>query len=211
MLRVLVFDQHPIVRAGIRALADLSVDWSVCAEIDGWDSSSYQPRVSSDLVILDPDHLESGAVLQEVIQMIGAAGAIIFTQRGDARGLQQGLAAGAIGYVLKADSVDCLQAAIQAVGAGRTYISSSMAKFIAQVGAWNGEKMPSEGRCTPREIEIVNLVADGLFNKQIASRLGTSLKTVESHRASAMRKLGAHSTAELIRAAMKGNLVSGCV
>lgn len=208
MLRVLVADQHPVVRAGIRNLSALSQGWKICAELDGGAAFSYGPHVPSDVVILDPDQFQPGALLKEVLSMTGAAHSIIFTNRANGRGLQEALAAGATGYILKTDSVESLELGVRSVGSGHTYISAQMAQLLPLVRGWNGDKLRAEERYTRREMEVTHLIADGLSNKRIALKLGTSIKTVESHRASAMRKIGAHSGAELVRMAITRNLIS---
>lgn len=209
MLRVLVIDCHPIVRRGIRGLAERCPEWEVCGEIDGIDALPSSAYFSCDIVILDPAQMQSGSPLTERTSLLCGAQTIIFTPRANLRGFQEGLEAGALGYVLKTDRVESLQAGIQAVGMGRPYFSAEVSQFLPLVAGWGGERLTAEQRYTPRETEIATLVAEGLSNRRIALRLGLSIKTVESHRGSAMRKIGAHSTAELVRMAITRNLIPG--
>ncbi|MDP1599038.1 response regulator transcription factor [Phenylobacterium sp.] len=209
MLRVLVIDRHPIVRQGIRRLSERCPEWEICGEIDGVDALQSSPYVSSDVAILDPSQMQTGSGLAEPLGLLGGARTIIFTARVDLRGIQGGLGAGALGYILKTEAVENLNAAIHAVGMGRQYFSAEVSQLLPLVAGWGGERLTAEQRYTPRELEITTLVAEGLSNKRIALRLELSPKTVESHRASAMRKIGAHTTVELIRMAITRNLIPG--
>lgn len=205
MLQVLVADQHPIVRTGLRSLGKVSKVWEVCGEVG--DVTAYGPHARYDVIILDPEQLTPGSLLRELLPDIGAAHVIIYTNRADGRGLQEGLAAGARGYILKSDPVDSLEIGISTVGSGRLYFSGRMAELLPFVRSWNGEASSAQLRYTRRELEVVNFIADGLSNKQIAVRLGTSIKTIERQRSSAMQKVGAHSAAQLVRMAILRNLV----
>jgi DNA-binding NarL/FixJ family response regulator len=117
-----------------------------------------------------------------------------------------GLAAGARGYVLKTDSAHNLEAAISSLGARRPYFSSTISEFLLDA-AVNDRKKSRLESFTLRELEVAQLIAEGNSNKQIARKLARSIKTVESHRAAAMRKAGARSAAEFVRFAIKQNLI----
>jgi DNA-binding NarL/FixJ family response regulator len=117
-----------------------------------------------------------------------------------------GLAAGARGYVLKTDSAQNLEAAISSLGARRPYFSATVSEFLLDA-AVNDRKKSRLESFTMRELEVAQLIAEGNSNKQIARQLARSIKTVETHRAAAMRKAGVRSAAEFVRFAIKQNLI----
>jgi DNA-binding NarL/FixJ family response regulator len=117
-----------------------------------------------------------------------------------------GLAAGARGYVLKTDSEQHLEAAISALGANRPYFSSLVSELLLD-GAVNDQKRSVLESFTEREREVAQLIAEGNSNRQIARALGISTKTVETHRGAALRKAGVRTGPQLVRFAIKHNLV----
>lgn len=209
MLRVLVVDREPIVRKGIRSLVESHSDWEVCGEArDGQEALDCVREGAPDVVVLDVTLPVLSGLL--VTQMLGhlrpTARALLYTTRSDDESIEQGLAAGARGYVLKSDSAECLETAIHALGGGRPYFSPAVAEVLLTVGMSGGMR-PRENAFTIRELEIAKLIAEGLSNKHIARQLARSVKTVESHRANAMRKAGVHTAADFIRFAIKQNLI----
>ena len=131
---------------------------------------------------------------------------LLFTMHDDDETVSTGLAAGARGYVLKSDSESHLEAAISALGANRLYFSSPVSELLLDA-ALNERKRSRLETFTMRELEVAQLIAEGSSNKQIARRLEISIKTVESHRAAAMRKAEVRTAAEFVRFAIKHNLI----
>lgn len=205
MLRILIIDPHPIVRRGIRTLVEGHSDWEVCGEACCEQEARVRALDVPDVVVLDPLTFVDGVLDALTLGMLGVA-TIIYTMRSDSYGIREGLAAGARGYVLKSDSATNLEAGIAALARGRPYFSPTVSEELLSVGMLRSK--PSRELFTVREIEVAQLIAEGFSNGQIAHKLGRSIKTVESHRASAMRKAGARSAADFIRFVVRNKLIA---
>lgn len=209
MLRVLIADDHEIVRRGVRDVVEGHVGWEVCGEA-GSGSEVVQLAVDQhpNVVVLDVSMpgLNGIAVTRQVRQASPATEVLLFTMRDDEETICSGLAAGARGYLLKSDREDQLLAAIAALGAHRPYFSPVVSELLLEATVNERKKSRLES-FTVRELEVAQLIAEGEGNKQVARRLGISIKTVESHRAAAMRKAGVRTAAELVRFAIKHNLI----
>ena len=221
MVRILIVDDHALVRHGIRALIASNRNWDVCGEAQN-DTAAHvlAKELRPDVIILDLSMPGLGAGLERApgLEEAGLPGInlarllhadlpeamlLAFTMRDDAETVKAALAAGVRGYVLKSDGERQLAAALHALGARRSYYSPSVLDFIADAAA-NDDAVGF----TPRELEVVQLIANGLSNRSIARRLSVTVKTVESHRASALRKANVHSGAELVRFAMRHQLIA---
>jgi DNA-binding NarL/FixJ family response regulator len=145
-------------------------------------------------------------VTRRLHQELPSVSVLLYTMHDEDDTISGGLAAGARGYVLKSDSAANLEAAISSLGARRTYFSSAVSEFLLDA-AMNDRKRSRLESFTMRELEVAQLIAEGQSNKQIARQLDRSVKTIESHRAAAMRKAGARSAAEFVRFAIKQNLI----
>lgn len=206
MLSILIVDPYPIIRKGIRTVVEEHDDWEVCGE-----ACSEQEVLASafahapDVVVLDSLALMNG-VLDSLTCGTNGAAILLYTTRSDSYGIQEGIAAGARGYVLKSDSAINLEAGIAALARGRPYFSPTVSDELLSAGMFRSKR--SKARLTDREIEVAQLIAEGLSNRAIASQLGRSVKTVESHRASAMRKAGVRSAADFIRFVVRNKLVA---
>src|SRR5690606_3812255 len=135
------------------------------------------------------------AVTRRLKQETPEARILLFTMHDDDETVSGGLAAGARGYILKTDSERHLEAAISALGANRPYFSPFVSELLLEAAITDRKRSRLES-FTVRELEVVQLIAEGNSNKHIARLLGISIKTVESHRAAAMRKAGARTAAE---------------
>jgi DNA-binding NarL/FixJ family response regulator len=209
MLRILIADDHEIVRKGVRDVIDGHPGWQVCAEAaDGQQALGLALSHKPDIAILDVAlPLLNGIVLARHLHKdCPATRVLLFTMHDDDETVSSGLAAGARGYVLKSDSENHLEAAISALGANRPYFSSSVSELLLDA-ALNERKRSKLESFTTRELEVAQLIAEGNNNKQIARLLNISIKTVESHRAAAMRKAGVRSGAAFVRFAIKHNLI----
>ena len=209
MLRILIADDHEIVRKGVRDVIDGHPGWQVCAEAaDGQQALGLALSHKPDIAILDVAlPLLNGVVLaRHLHKECPATRVLLFTMHDDDETVRSGLAAGARGYVLKSDSENHLEAAISALGANRPYFSSSVSELLLDA-ALNERKHSKLESFTTRELEVAQLIAEGNNNKQIARLLNISIKTVESHRAAAMRKAGVRSGAAFVRFAIKHNLI----
>lgn len=208
-LDILVADDHPLIRAGIRACLAGRPGWHVCAEAENGEAAIRLARERRpDLLILDYAlPLRNGLeVTRTLCREMAGIGVLIYTMHADERLVTDILQAGARGYVLKTEEDVALLAALEAVAAGTTYFSQDVAPCLAGVPTQASAAAPPP-LLTPRELEVVRLVARGETNKSIAAFLNLSVKTVDSHRTAAMRKLNLHTAVELARYAIRNNLV----
>jgi DNA-binding NarL/FixJ family response regulator len=209
MLNILIADDHEIVRKGVRDLIEAHPGWRVIAEAsDGKQALELALNEKPDVAILDVSlpTLNGLAVTRHLRKECPRVRVLLFTMHDDDETVSAGLAAGARGYVLKSDSENHLEAAISALGANLPYFSAPVSELLLDAALNERKRSPLEA-FTTRELEVAQLIAEGNGNKQIARRLDISIKTVESHRAAAMRKAGVRTAAELVRFAIKHNLI----
>lgn len=207
MVRVLLADDHAIVRKGLRNVIEGHPGWEVCGEAgDGHRALEIALRERPDIAILDitMPGLDGIELTHRLYSECPSVRVLLFTSRGDEATVDRGLAAGARGYVLKSDSESHLVDAIATLAAGGSYFSS----MVADRARAEGQPRPAPPTgFTARELEVARLIAEGNSNKQIARRLNIGIKTVESHRAGAMRKAGVHTAAGLVSFAIRQNLI----
>ncbi len=209
MLRILIADDHEIVRKGVRDVIEDHPGWEVCGEAaDGQEALMLALREKPDIAVLDVSlpFVNGVALTRRLQKECPTIRVLLFTMHDDDETVSTGLAAGARGYVLKSDSESHLEAAISALGANRLYFSSPVSELLLEA-ALNERKRSRLETFTMREMEVAQLIAEGNANKQIARLLNISVKTVESHRAAAMRKAGVRTAAELVRFAIKHNMI----
>ncbi|MFZ4164461.1 response regulator [Brevundimonas sp. NPDC058933] len=209
MLRVLIADDHEIVRRGVRDVVESHLGWEVCAEASQGDqvlelAKELRPHV----IVLDVSlpGLNGVSVTRQVRTLLPATEVLLFTMHDDDETISGGLAAGARGYILKSEGERQLLAAISALGAHRPYFSPAVSEMLLDAALHDRKKSRLES-FTLRELEVGQLIAEGGSNKQIARQLDISIKTVESHRAAAMRKAGVRTAAEFVRFAIKHHLI----
>ena len=197
-----------MIRNGLRALLATRPDLEVIADAaTGHEALDAARRAPPDIAIIDhmlPGLNGCGLCLQ-LRKVAPSIHVIIYTMLDDAQTVCDALKAGASGFVLKSDTEGDLFAAIDSVAQGNFFFS----RGIPDDRYWPRPPRASPGIApglTPRQQEIVQLVAEGLHNKQVARLLGLTVKTVESHRAAAMRKLELRSTADLVRYALRHNI-----
>jgi DNA-binding NarL/FixJ family response regulator len=209
MLRILIADDHEIVRHGVRDIIQSQPGWEVCGEAgDGQTAVEIAEREKPNVAVLDVSLpiLNGVAVTRRLHQVSPATSVLLFTMHDDDETVSSALAAGARGYLLKSDSDAHLIAAIEAVSTNRPYFSELVTEMVLDA-AINNRKGSRLESFTMRELEVAQLIAEGNSNKVIARRLDISVKTVESHRAAAMRKAGVRSAAQFVRFAVKHNLI----
>ncbi|MEP6936694.1 MAG: response regulator transcription factor [Chthoniobacterales bacterium] len=212
-LRILIADDHEVVREGARRLIEHTVGWQICAEAsDGRTAVALAAKLKPDVVVIDLGMPELGGLeaTRQIKRTRPETEVLIFTGEEDEQSIHEVFAAGAGSYILKSDIVHHLAAAIEALSQHKHYFTSRTAEVVfaryldGRSGAGNDK---AEG-LTPREREIVQLLAEGKSNKQVATVLGISIKTVETHRATIMRKLRLGSFAELVRYAVRSKIVT---
>jgi len=202
-LRVIVADDHAVFRQGLAALLGSVPDIELVGEAaDGPELERLMAQVRPDVAVVDV--AMPGHDLRRLLSQTGAGGGIrvvALTQHGEPSVAQPLIAAGVAGYVLKESAFEELLAAVRAVAAGGRYVSPTLAARLLQCPADAAELL------SPREQQVLRLIACGLVNKQIAARLGISIDTVRTHRNRLMEKLGLHTVAELTRYAVERGLV----
>jgi DNA-binding NarL/FixJ family response regulator len=198
-----------MVRHGIRTLIEAMPDWTLCAEAaDGQEALRKAEETRPDLVIIDVSMPKLGGLdaMAALKKQIPSIEFLVLTMHDSERIVAQALRAGARGYVLKSDSGERLLDAVIALSHHKTYFSPAVSETLLQSYLASDPLVHTE-QLTPRERQIVKLVAEGNSNKRIAAILKVSIKTVETHRSAAMRKIGAKSSAQLALYAARNQLV----
>ena len=214
MVRIIIADDHDVVRHGLRQLLESQPGWEVCGEArDGRAAVELAGRLMPDVAVLDISMPELNGL--EATRKIRAASpgteVLVFTMHEAEDLVREVFAAGARGYLLKSDAARSIVAAVEAVVAHQPFFTSKISAmvldaFLRERAAAEGSA--AEGALTPREREVVQLLAEGRQNKEIARRLGVAVKTVEAHRAAVMRKIGADTVADVVRYAVRNRIVS---
>lgn len=214
-VRILVADDHQVVRTGLRSLLESKGDWEVCGEAsNGREAVEKAAKLKPDVAVLDiaMPLLNGVEATRQILKVSPKTAVLILTMHDSDSLIQEVLGAGALGYVLKDDADRNLVAAVDSLSRRKSYLSSRVTDAAgiagAQPGAESADRL-SRGRLTPREREVLQLLAEGKSNKEIATVLGISVKTAETHRANIMLKLNIHSIADLVRYAVRNNIIAG--
>jgi len=208
MTRILIADDHDVVRSGLRLILEGRDGWQVVAEAsNGKDAVTQALAVQPDVAVLDFQlPLMTGIeATRQIRAQLPKTEILIFTMHDSDRLVADLLRAGARGYLLKSDAKDFLLTAVEALAAHKPFFTPKVSEILLDSYLTKGEF--GEETLTPRERGVVQLIADGQSKKELARRLDISIKTVETHRASAMRKLNVTSTAGLVRYAIRNKLV----
>jgi DNA-binding NarL/FixJ family response regulator len=214
-VRLLVADDHETIRRGVRALIERQPGWEICGEAaTGRESVKKALDLAPDVVILDiaMPELNGLEAARQILKANPQAEVLILTMHESEQLVKEVLAAGAHGYVLKSDAGGDLVAAVRALSNHKVFFTSTVAKTMLEefrrAASMHSEAEPVSPHLTPREREILQLLAEGRTNRQIADILSLSIKTVETHRANIFTKLGFHSIGDLIRHAVRNKIVS---
>lgn len=210
--RIVIADDHEIVRRGIVAQISHSPGWEVIAEAtNGRDAVELALRLKPDVLVLDltMPELNGLAAARRILAALPQARILILTVHDSEELVREVLAAGAQGYVLKSDAGRTLVAAIEALLEGRTYFTRKVAKMVIDGYLRNPSSPEAAGAAalSARELEVVQLLAEGKSTKEVATTLGISVKTAETHRSNIMRKGGFGSLAELVRYAIRNRII----
>jgi DNA-binding NarL/FixJ family response regulator len=209
-IRILLADDHMVVRRGLRALLETRPDFSVCAEAaDGKEAVVLAVRHTPDVAVLDIS-LPVLNGIDAAIQIRKSAPEtqiLMFTMHDSENIIREALHSGARGYLLKYEGDEQVIDAVEALSRRRTFFSRQVSETLLDAVLLSGGSKDHAGPLTSREREVVQLIAEGGSNKKIALALGISIKTVETHRSASMRKLKLHSTADLVRYAMRNKII----
>ena len=208
--RVLLADDHALVRAGIRALLGRIKEIEVVGEAaDGREALRMIKELRPDIALLDitMPGLSSFEVLEESTRLFPDLRVIILTVHDAAEYAMKALRAGAAGFLPKSEAVNELREALETVLCGETYVSGEVARRTVLQQARKTEQSRLLEKLTPRQREILTLVAEGSSTREIARALNISVKTVESHRSQIMERLDIHDVAGLVRCAIRMGLV----
>ena len=207
-LRILLVDDHAVVRRGVRSLIEGHRGWMVVGEATtAAEGAAKAKKLKTDVILLDlglPD--VSGVEAINIIRRVRPEAQILVLTMHLSGGLaSQVLAQGARGLVLKSDATSDLVHAVEALERGNSFVSPAVMELVLQGLAESGK--PPSNNLTPRERQILKLLAEGKANKVVATTLGLSIKTVEAHRANLMRKLDLRSLSDLIHFAIRNRLI----
>ena len=212
-IQIVIADDHEIVRGGVRNLIESHSDYICCGEAStGREAVDLCQKLHPDVAIVDVTMpgLNGIDAARQILKLCPKTKVLVFTVHDAEQVVVEIFRSGAHGYVLKSDAGRQLLEAIKCVLGGRHYFSAKISEVIFDSMRDHETPHaagPSEETPTSREREIIQLLAEGQTNKEVASKLGISVKTVETHRASVMRKLGLHSIGELVRYAIRNHLI----
>lgn len=211
-IRVLLADDFEVVRRGVRAILEQQPDIEVVGEVcDGRQAVQKTGELAPDVVVIDISMPElNGIDATRQIRHASPDTEVVVLTRHNSEAMTRGvLKAGARGYVLKSDMGSDLMRAIRTVAQHAPYLTASASEVVLAGYLANGATGEHAPEATPRERQIIQLLAEGKSNKEAAAILHVSVHTVEAHRAHIMSKLGFHSFSELVRYALRNGLTTG--
>jgi DNA-binding NarL/FixJ family response regulator len=213
-LRIFIADDHEVVRKGLCALLQIEAGWEICGEAaDGRTAVERVRELKPDVVILDigMPALNGLEATRQIIKDDPRAKVLILTFHDSDQVVREVLGAGAQGFLLKSDAARDLVVAVDALRRDKTYFTSKVAAMVLEGYLKRGTPDDAlsvvRDRLTPREREVVQLLAEGKSSKEVAVALGLSVKTAETHRSNVMRKLQLHSVSDLVLYAVRNNIV----
>lgn len=208
--RVLIADDHDVIRRGVRMLLESRPNLKIVGEAaTGREALRMAKETNPDIAVVDfsMPELNGRDLTLELRKVLPRLEILIYTMHDREELILDVLHAGARGVVLKSDTEGSLTAAIDALSIKRPFFSPSISETLLTQYLRNKPQPGSNSSLTHREREVVQLIAEGKINKQVAALLDISIKTVETHRATAMQKLSVRTTAELVRYAVRNNIV----
>jgi len=212
--QVLLADDHQVMRRGLRAVIDTMEGWSVCAEVaTGREAVDAAEKFKPQIAILDfsMPELNGLEATRQIKKVSPTTEVLIFTGLETEELVRQVFDAGARSYILKTDGKDHLERALRSLATHKPYFTTQIGEILFSrmlQGKKAAESEPGVGRLSDREREIVQLLCEGKSNKEVADTLGISVKTAETHRAAVMKKLQLKAFSELVRYAIRNNIIS---
>jgi len=210
-LRILVVDDHAVVRRGVRSLLESHAGWEVVADATtGREALEAVRRYQPEIVVMDLSLPELNGLdaTRQIVSESPHTEVLVLTMHHSEELAREVLQAGARGYILKSDADDNLIAAVEALRQHKPFLTSGVTEFMLDGFLRSASRPEPGGReaLTPREREIIQLLAEGQSNKEVAVSLSVSVKTIEAHRANIMRKLRLRSVTELVRYAIRNHI-----
>jgi len=208
MTRILIADDHDVVRLGLRAILEEQPGWEVVGEAaDGLEAVERASATRPDVVVLDYalPVLNGVEATRQIRARVPRAEVLIFTMHDTDALVRDALEAGARGFLLKSDAKRFLISAVETLAVHKPFFTAKVSETLLDTYLAKGAA--TDSLISPREKSVVQLIAEGRTNKEIADLLSISLKTVETHRAAAMRKLNVTTTAALIRYAIRNKFI----
>lgn len=215
-ISVLLVDDHNIVRQGLKALLTAEGDITVAAEAQtGREAVQLAARIRPEVVVMDlaMPLLNGWEATRQILKVAPSAKVLVLSTYDNIEHVQQAIAAGAAAYLIKQTAAADLVKAIREVRKGNAYFSPPIAESLrertyrTESEGTADQPAPNNVELTLREAEVLQLIAEGFANKQIAAELGLSVKTVEKHRQQVMNKLNIHDTASLVRHAVAKGII----
>lgn len=214
-LRVVVADDHEVVRKGLRSILEEQPGWEVTGEAsDGREAVDKVKSLRPDVSVVDVGMpgLNGLEATRQMLRNDPQTRVLILTMHESDPLIREVLDAGARGYLLKSDASRDLVSAVDAIRKNKTYFTARVAQMVLDGYLDKKPRTAVEtdvptSRLTPRQREIVQLLAEGKSSKEVAVALGLSVKTAETHRANIMRRLNCHSVSELVRYAIRNNII----
>jgi DNA-binding NarL/FixJ family response regulator len=212
-LRILVVDDHAVVRRGIRSLLESHDGWEVCGEAaTGRDAVEQNRQLRPDVVVMDLSLPELNGLdaTRQILKDSPGTEVLVLTMHRSEELARDVLRAGARGYIMKSDADENLITAVDTLRQHKPFLTSTVTGFVLDDFVRRGDSAQADlspVSVTSREREIIQLVAEGRSNKEAASTLGISVKTIEAHRANIMRKLQLRTVSDLVRYAIRNKIV----
>ena len=213
MVRIIIADDHDMIRRGLRHMLEQHDGWQICGEAsNGRQAVELAEKLRPNVVLLDLSMPEMNGLeaTRAIRKALPQTEVLIFTVHETEELFRDVLSAGARGYLLKEDASRHIVAAVEALADHKPYFTWKVSKTMLDTylaHGQGGQDAPAFNQLTSREREVIQLLAEGRSNKAVSALLGISVKTVETHRAAIMRKLGISSIAELVRYAIRNRVI----
>lgn len=214
-MQILIADDHELVRNGLRMVLESQPGWKVCGEaVNGRQAVKLARELRPDVIVMDVTMPEMNGLeaLRQICKVLPKAEVLILTMHESEQLVSDVLAAGARGYVLKADSSRLLVSAVESLSQHHPFFTGKISEVV--LGGYLKRRVSTKAAdkivavLTAREREIVQLLAEGCSNKEVAVGLGVSVKTVDAHRANLMHKLNLRSVTDLVRYAVRNQIIA---